>query len=159
MNEFLQEVDIPLCYSVIVLTYQQTELLDQYTLTNPVSSEPASELSEPQANEIGIRQTSFTWANEETDGDATPNRRRFTLQIDDEVFFKHGCINLVIGQTGTGKTSLLMALLGETSILTLWRRIDFSTKGRCIESLMVLIPWLAFLDKAALHIMRRNLGF
>ncbi|KAK7681762.1 hypothetical protein QCA50_015109 [Cerrena zonata] len=97
MNEFLQE----------------TELLDQYTPDKSVSSQPVSEPSELETNEIGIRQTSFTWANEETDGDVTPSRRRFTLRIDDEVFFKKGCINLVIGQTGTGKTSLLMALLGE----------------------------------------------
>ncbi|KAK7681700.1 hypothetical protein QCA50_015047 [Cerrena zonata] len=97
MNEFLQE----------------TELLDQYTLEKSVSHQPVLEYSEVGANEIGIRQTSSTWANEETDGDVAPSRRRFALRIDDEVFFKKGCINLVIGQTGAGKTSLLMALLGE----------------------------------------------
>lgn len=48
----------------------------------------------------------------------TPSSRSFTLRIDDEVFFKRGCINIVIGQTGVGKTSLLMALLGETYTLT-----------------------------------------
>ena len=35
------------------------------------------------------------------------------LHIDDELFFKRGKINLVVGPTGSGKTSLLMALLGE----------------------------------------------
>ncbi len=35
------------------------------------------------------------------------------LSIDDEVFFPRGKINLIIGPTGAGKTSLLMALLGE----------------------------------------------
>ncbi len=35
------------------------------------------------------------------------------LSIDDEVFFHSGKINLIIGPTGAGKTSLLMALLGE----------------------------------------------
>ena len=35
------------------------------------------------------------------------------LTIDDEVVFKRGKINLIIGPTGAGKTSLLMALLGE----------------------------------------------
>lgn len=114
MNEFLQEVghfEYPILFRG--LTCLQTELLDEYTLERSVSLQPAPEPSEVEANEIGIRQTSFTWANEETDGDVTPSRRRFMLRIDDEVFFKKGCINLVIGQTGTGKTSLLMALLGE----------------------------------------------
>ncbi|KAL0957018.1 hypothetical protein HGRIS_003119 [Hohenbuehelia grisea] len=40
-------------------------------------------------------------------------KRSFVLRVDGEVLFKHGCINLVIGPTGSGKTSLLMALLGE----------------------------------------------
>lgn len=35
------------------------------------------------------------------------------LGIEDEVFFQRGKINLIIGPTGAGKTSLLMALLGE----------------------------------------------
>ena len=37
----------------------------------------------------------------------------FVLNIDDEVFFRRGKINLIVGPTGAGKTSLLMALLGE----------------------------------------------
>ncbi|KAF7348331.1 Multidrug resistance-associated ABC transporter protein [Mycena sanguinolenta] len=41
------------------------------------------------------------------------NARFFVLKIDDEVLFQRGRINLVIGPTGSGKTSLLMALLGE----------------------------------------------
>jgi len=34
------------------------------------------------------------------------------LQFDQEVKFRQSEINLVIGATGSGKTSLLMALLG-----------------------------------------------
>ena len=41
------------------------------------------------------------------------SRRHFTLRIQDEVIFKQGKINLIVGPTGCGKTSLLMALLGE----------------------------------------------
>ena len=43
----------------------------------------------------------------------TPSRRRFTLRVTGELLFKRGRINLIIGPTGSGKTSLLMALLGE----------------------------------------------
>lgn len=34
------------------------------------------------------------------------------LRIDEEVQFKRGHINLIVGPTGSGKTSFLMALLG-----------------------------------------------
>ena len=63
---------------------------------------------------IGIRGASFTWSND-NDGALTPgpNRRNFTLRIEAEVAFRRGRINLVVGPTGAGKTSLLMALLGE----------------------------------------------
>ncbi len=35
------------------------------------------------------------------------------LRIEDEVIFQRGKLNLIVGPTGAGKTSLLMALLGE----------------------------------------------
>ena len=41
------------------------------------------------------------------------------LRVDGEVVFKQGCINLVVGPTGSGKTSLLMALLGEMHYIPL----------------------------------------
>lgn len=62
--------------------------------------------------EIGFRDAVFSWSNT-TDGTLTPSRRQFSLRIDDELIFKRGKINLVVGPTGSGKTSLLMALLGE----------------------------------------------
>jgi energy-coupling factor transporter ATP-binding protein EcfA2 len=49
----------------------------------------------------------------------TPSRQTFRLRIDDEVKFKQGAINLVIGPTGSGKTSVLMALLGEMHYIPL----------------------------------------
>ena len=50
-----------------------------------------------------------------TPGGALP--RVFVLNIDDEVFFRRGKVNLIVGPTGAGKTSLLMALLGEMHYL------------------------------------------
>jgi ABC-type multidrug transport system fused ATPase/permease subunit len=43
----------------------------------------------------------------------TPSRRKFVLRVPDALAFKRGRVNLIIGPTGSGKTSLLMALLGE----------------------------------------------
>lgn len=63
---------------------------------------------------IGFREASFTWSAT-NDGSVTPgpSRRNFTFRVEDELIFKRGHINLIVGPTGSGKTSLLMALLGE----------------------------------------------
>ena len=47
----------------------------------------------------------------------TPSRRVFRLLIEDELTFKRGSVNLVLGPTGSGKTSMLMALLGKCASL------------------------------------------
>jgi ABC-type multidrug transport system fused ATPase/permease subunit len=60
---------------------------------------------------IGFRDASFAWSSD-TDGSLTPSKRKFLLRIEEELLFKRGQINLIIGPTGSGKTSLLMALLG-----------------------------------------------
>jgi len=63
---------------------------------------------------IGFQDASFTWSSDDVDdGVFAPSSRKFTLRVDGELLFKRGCINLIIGPTGSGKTSLLMALLGE----------------------------------------------
>jgi ABC-type multidrug transport system fused ATPase/permease subunit len=90
----------------------KTELLDEF---DPHSNESAI-LDHVKVNTevIGIRNASFTWTSE-SNGTITPgsSRRNFTLRINDEVIFRKGKINLIVGPTGCGKTSLLMALLGE----------------------------------------------
>jgi ABC-type multidrug transport system fused ATPase/permease subunit len=45
--------------------------------------------------------------------------RGFRLQIEDELTFKAGEINLIVGPTGSGKSSLLAALLGEMHYIPL----------------------------------------
>lgn len=68
--------------------------------------------SEEESDLIGFRDAVFAWSNESR-GSLTPSKRKFRLRIDGEVYFQHGRINLVVGPTGSGKTSILMALLGE----------------------------------------------
>ncbi|RPD55478.1 P-loop containing nucleoside triphosphate hydrolase protein [Lentinus tigrinus ALCF2SS1-6] len=95
-----------------------TELIDEFAnRKEPDAAEilPAS-VPEEHKNTIGIRHASFTWAADSASVAVTPGgtrRRTFVLHIDDEVFFQRGKINLIVGPTGAGKTSLLMALLGE----------------------------------------------
>lgn len=74
-----------------------------------------TEASRFDQDAIGFQNASFTWSNDDDDGAVTltPVQRRFTLRVHGELFFKRGSFNLIIGPTGSGKTSLLMALLGE----------------------------------------------
>ncbi|KZT06271.1 P-loop containing nucleoside triphosphate hydrolase protein [Laetiporus sulphureus 93-53] len=90
-----------------------TELLDKFYQGSSESEIILSQNNAPN-DVIGIRHSSFRWSNDE-DGMSTPGTapRNFILRIEDEVTFRRGHINLIVGPTGSGKTSLLMALLGE----------------------------------------------
>ena len=91
----------------------QTELLDQFTEKPESADQFDISAAVPDPNIIGFCNASFTWSSENT-GTVTPGsgRRNFILRIEDELTFKRGHMNLVVGATGTGKTSLLMPLLG-----------------------------------------------
>lgn len=93
----------------------QTELLDSF-------AEPRDVITDSSAahkGAIGIGKANFTWSNEPTDGSVTPSRQAFRLRVDDELQFQRGGFNLIVGPTGSGKTSLLMALLGEMHYIPL----------------------------------------
>ncbi|KAH8104851.1 hypothetical protein BXZ70DRAFT_1049036 [Cristinia sonorae] len=89
---------------------RDTELLDEF-VSGPDNSYEVNTVS---SDIVGFKNASFTW-DTSSDGSVTSasNCRIFKLQIDDEVVFQRGCINLIVGPTGSGKTSILMALLGE----------------------------------------------
>ena len=95
----------------------QTELLDKFTETS--AEQVIAEALESHKEDIGFGQADFSWSNEKDDGTLTPSRQTFRLRIDEEVQFKKGAINLVLGPTGSGKTSVLMALLGEMHYIPL----------------------------------------
>ncbi|KAJ8084403.1 hypothetical protein PM082_003172 [Marasmius tenuissimus] len=86
-----------------------TELLDAFD-----EKESGRDASVPldRVAKIGFKDAIFTWTREVLQTNA-PSKRRFSLTIDGELVFKEGCVNLVLGETGSGKTSLLMALLSE----------------------------------------------
>ncbi|KAF7362328.1 Multidrug resistance-associated ABC transporter [Mycena venus] len=64
----------------------------------------SSTIDLPDGKMAGFRLASFSW-----DTDSVSN---FSLKIKSEIDFQPG-INLITGPTGTGKTSMLMALLGK----------------------------------------------
>lgn len=98
----------------MLMRQPQTELLDEFS--EQPSDIQAQLSAQPDTDVIGFRNASFSWANT-TGGSTAPTpgsgRRNFNLRIDGDLFFKKGKINLIIGPTGSGKSSLLMALLGE----------------------------------------------
>jgi predicted GTPase len=62
---------------------------------------------------IGFRNATFTWTGSDPTKEQGVSQRLYRLQIEGELFFEHGHLNLIIGPTGCGKTSMLMALLGD----------------------------------------------
>ncbi|KAF9013099.1 P-loop containing nucleoside triphosphate hydrolase protein [Cyathus striatus] len=56
---------------------------------------------------IGFRKALFSWSEN------IEEPHVYKLRIGDDIQFKNGSLNLIVGPTGSGKTSMLMALLGE----------------------------------------------
>ncbi|TFK44019.1 multidrug resistance-associated ABC transporter [Crucibulum laeve] len=96
---------------------RNTELLDTF------SAKPQDQLIVPSLTgendrEIGFRDAVFSWSTDSEDVNLSPSLHSFKLRVNGELLFKHGCINLIIGPTGCGKTSMLMALLGEMHFMS-----------------------------------------
>ena len=76
--------------------------------TNPNVPEGVSGTS---SSDIKFYPSTYTWISEDT----TPHgNHRFVLRVEEEVTFKQGAVNLILGPTASGKTSVLMALLGQS---------------------------------------------
>ncbi|KAF2086979.1 hypothetical protein K490DRAFT_43016 [Saccharata proteae CBS 121410] len=90
-------------------------------------NEEADDNGEPL---IGFENGTFSWGASEIDenGDADESFKMMDLSLR----FQVGQLNVIVGPTGCGKTSLLMALLGE---MTLVNGKVFLPGGRCREDL------------------------
>uniref|UniRef100_A0A8H7XNY7 P-loop containing nucleoside triphosphate hydrolase protein n=1 Tax=Psilocybe cubensis TaxID=181762 RepID=A0A8H7XNY7_PSICU len=94
---------------------RETELLDRFTEgTNSSAAENTGVIGNAVEVDIGFRNASFTWSAKDIQDITRPSpSRNFRLRIVGNLSFKRGCVNLITGPTGSGKTSMLMALLGE----------------------------------------------
>ncbi|KIY70664.1 P-loop containing nucleoside triphosphate hydrolase protein [Cylindrobasidium torrendii FP15055 ss-10] len=94
-----------------------TELIDRFESTGH-----ADHVDRGQAM-IGFEKASFSWFKDTTvstsnkddivDSDSESTSTLFRLRIQDRLAFKTGGLNIIVGPTGSGKTSMLVALLGE----------------------------------------------
>ncbi|KAJ4481119.1 P-loop containing nucleoside triphosphate hydrolase protein [Lentinula aciculospora] len=92
---------------------QNTELLDDFDSPSSPEVLDIDNVVQHPPQEIGFCNASFSWSINDSDKTITPLSRKFILRIDSKLDFKRNCLNLITGPTGSGKTSLLLALLGE----------------------------------------------
>ena len=92
------------------LFIDQTELLDTF---DDKSAEDVGATPHTREQDIGFGRSDFSWSIEPATAEASTSQQSFRLHIEDDVVFRRGSFNLIIGPTGSGKTSILMALLGE----------------------------------------------
>ncbi|KAL0950642.1 hypothetical protein HGRIS_007430 [Hohenbuehelia grisea] len=64
-----------------------------------------------RGNSPGFKDSVFSWSS--TTSEASTPQSDFRLRIEGEVLFPHGQLSIVVGPTASGKSSLLLALLGE----------------------------------------------
>jgi ABC-type multidrug transport system fused ATPase/permease subunit len=63
---------------------------------------------------IGFKNATFSWGGKEPEGEEISTAFRL---MDVDIKFEIGKLNIIAGPTGSGKTSLLMALLGEMTLI------------------------------------------
>ncbi|KAH8108752.1 P-loop containing nucleoside triphosphate hydrolase protein [Phellopilus nigrolimitatus] len=95
-----------------------TEFLSEGNTLFKRPGEEEQVISEQSCNDtIGFKACTFSWDSIKYEESTEPRkyyaRKQFHLRFDDEVTFQRGHINIIVGPTASGKTSILMALLGE----------------------------------------------
>jgi ABC-type uncharacterized transport system fused permease/ATPase subunit len=89
--------------------HSQTELLDAFTENKDPTVMPRT----TNINDIGFHNASFIWTHKKEASLPVLSREQFALSIEGDLIFPRGQLSLIVGPTGSGKTALLMALLGE----------------------------------------------
>ncbi|KAF9560868.1 P-loop containing nucleoside triphosphate hydrolase protein [Agrocybe pediades] len=76
-----------------------------------------------QEEKVGFYNAAFSWNRDRPEEDSD---RHFMLRIEGELLFKEHGLTLITGPTGSGKTSMLLALLGEMYFTPLSKGGGFS---------------------------------
>lgn len=86
----------------------------------------------PDPNVLGCQDVEFFWSKE--------NEQAFRLRVEGALIFEPG-ITLITGPTGAGKTSLLLALLGQLPSVRYCLMITFASLGEMHSSHAGPSPW------------------
>jgi ABC-type multidrug transport system fused ATPase/permease subunit len=115
LDDFLKNVSDDLNEVFVVDNFTpQSELLDEFKSPSGNIAEEIIGMDERNDEmHIGFSNATFTWHDKMYTRYLTPSRRSFRLRIEGDLFFEKKKINLIVGPTGSGKTSMLHALLGE----------------------------------------------
>jgi hypothetical protein len=147
-----------------------TELLDTFTSKENLE---ITAPNEPASNLIGFRDATFAWSSDEADGTLTPTSRRFQLKIEGELLFKPGCVNLVLGPTGSVRwpafqfhhLTLLVgqnfASYGSSRFVYVCPdgRIFIPSQARCTSYHPLFCPGTIFLRVEVFRMLPRKAGF
>ncbi len=120
---------------------RESELLDKYTAKKNVDDDHPTENGHVLAHrfletQIGFQPARFTWAN-----DSTQDDRHFMLKIEHKLTFEENKLNVIYGPTASGKTSMLMALLGNVPVRNLMK--TFFDMMLCRRDALRLSQWRA----------------
>ncbi|TYJ59220.1 hypothetical protein B9479_000209 [Cryptococcus floricola] len=92
----------------IVTAWVSSEMIDEYAEEASTDDKPEGLLKAEEDGVVRFHEATFTWDPKPSN----KNDQGFKLVIEDAAFVK-GKINLIAGPTGSGKSSLLKALVGE----------------------------------------------
>lgn len=93
-----------LLFDDLLISFGKTELLTEgnglLTNTEVVTEQPSQDI-------IGFKECTLSWDSFDKGETATPKkhhgRKQFNLRFDNEVVFKRGQINIIVGPTASGK--------------------------------------------------------
>lgn len=160
-TQFLNSVCLSLkLYCHDLISPLKTELLsEEKGLSDPVDDV----MEQPGHDMIGFKECTLSWNSfDKYETPATKKnygRKYFNLRIDDEIIFKRGQINIIIGPTASGKVSLqgIWYCFGNDTSCSrlpyLWR---FSV--RCTTSHMVSALGITCLGMVASRMLLKRRG-
>lgn len=168
-NDFFRKVRIlSLTLGVSFWLSFQAELLHPETTSIEVTDVSPQPSSIAGGEHITLYPSTHTWDkhrhyNQVAHAASSTGRRhqhRFVLHIQEELTFQPGVINLILGPTASGKTSVLMALLGLYSlyqILTVWLITSFQVK--CIQMRVMVAEAMSCPEKEGSRMLPRKVGY